>query len=739
MINIRIITFLIAIAVLPFPLLAQQGSKATDGNSSETTNSVHQLEWETHRADKRSKMRQSIEPLQPAIDLIPKQAPLEKEVFGYLPYWRYDGYSKLNYDLLSTIAYFGVEVDGSGEIIEAHDWPAGGLIDFAHSKGVRVVLTVILFNSSEITKLLSSAENRANLINNLLSTVQSANADGVSIDFEGINSDANQKDDLTAFMTELSAAFHDAIPGSFVTIFTPAVDWRKVFDYDALAQVSDGLIIQGYDYHWSNAPTAGPVAPLTGDRWGNYNVTSSLDDYLNKTGNNAEKLILSVPFYGLEFVTEDDQLESKTVGSSKSIFYNMAYSNARAYGYLWDAESQTPWYKYQYNESWHQGWYDDASSLGLKFDLVNSKNLQGTAIWALSYDGQRQELQQEIADSFGSSSFLPPLPPTALRGRNTDLGVEIEVMPSISAAGYKIYHSKDGVNFDNGKIYPEPIISLHKLSPKRIHYFKVSAVNYYGESTISEVLAVKPNKCGAASALIVNGFDRINGVDNSSDYIRYFAPSLVASDVSFDATSNEAIEDGEVDLLDYPVVIWICGKEGTAMESFSRLEQILLAQYLENGGKLFVSGSEIGYDLVEKGNSADNDFYHNYLKADYVRDQVETFIVDGVSDSIFNDLSGITFDDGKHGIYNVNTPDGIKPQSDALSCMAYNGFSTDTYGGACIQYSGTFGGGANPGQLVYLAFPFESIYPAATQTKVMAAVLDYFQLKTDKFCRPSKK
>jgi spore germination protein YaaH len=720
--NIRSILLTIVIVLIPFPLLAQQGTNWTNKLQSDSYKSIHRLEWETHRERKHPKRLRSLEPSQPAVDLIPKQTSLDKEVFGYLPYWMYNNYPNLNYDLLSTIAYFGVEVDGSGNIIEKHDWPATNLIDFAHRKGVRVVLTVILFNKDEITTLLSSTTNCANLINNLLSTVQSANADGVSIDFEGVPSDANQRNDLTAFMTKLSTAFHDTIPGSFVTIFTPAVDWGNVFDYDALAQVSDGLIMQGYDYHWSTAPTAGPVAPLTGDRWGDNNVTWTLDDYLNKTAYNTEKLILSVPFYGLEWITEDDQLESPTVGRAKSILYSAAYSNAQFYGRLWDTESQTAWYKY-IDEEWHQGWYDDAVSLGLKFDLVNNTDLQGAAIWALGYDGRRQELQQAVADAFGSS--VPPLPPTALRVRNTGCGVEVAVAPSDSATAYKIYHSTDGVHFDMGRIYSDPINILYKLSHKQIHYFKVSTVNSNEESNCSEVLAVKPDRYGAP-VLIVNGFDRSGGVNNTFDYIRRFAPSVVMNGVSFDASSNEAIEEGAVDLRDYPVVIWICGKEGSALESFSRIEQIALADYLEEGGRLFVSGSEIGYDLAEKGNSADQDFYHDYLKAEYVGNQVTAHNADGVSGSIFNDLSDISFDGANDGAYNVDSPDGINPQNGALRCMTYDGFPADIYGGACIQFSGTFGTGTRSGRLVYLAFPFEAIQPAADRTKVMADVLDYF-------------
>ena len=62
------------------------------------------------------------------------------------------------------------------------------------------------------------------------------------------------------------------------------------------------------------------------------------------------------------------------------------------------------------------------------------------------------------------------------------------------------------------------------------------------------------------------------------------------------------------------------GDESTEHETFSAAEQILVQQYLESGGKIFVSGSEIGWDLFEKGTPSDKNFYTNYLKAIYKSD-----------------------------------------------------------------------------------------------------------------------
>jgi hypothetical protein len=80
-------------------------------------------------------------------------------------------------------------------------------------------------------------------------------------------------------------------------------------------------------------------------------------------------------------------------------------NNANSYGRIWDSYSLTPWYKYQ-SPDWYQGWYDDSVSLGIKYDYVNSQNLKGIGIWALSYDGSNTELWNTISSKFTSPTYV---------------------------------------------------------------------------------------------------------------------------------------------------------------------------------------------------------------------------------------------------------------------------------------------------------------------------------------------
>ncbi|HID92718.1 MAG TPA: hypothetical protein EYP60_01360 [bacterium (Candidatus Stahlbacteria)] len=331
-----------------------------------------------------------------------------KEVFGYYPYWRGTRYRSLNYELISTIAYFGVELNGDGNIIYYHGWPVNDLINLAHSHGVRVVLVGICFDANQIHSIITNSSATLNAIHNLLYQVENSNADGVNIDFEFPPS--TDRVHMTSFMKALADTFHSHNSEYFITLCVTAVNWNDRFQCKELAEVTDGLVIMGYDYYWSGSPYAGPVAPLTGNTYyGSYNVTNTVEYYLLQTHNDNSKMILGVPYYGYDWPTTDSTPRSTATSNATAKIYSVAESNASYYGKLWDDVSQTPWYRYK-GGGWHQCWYDDATSLSLKYDLVNSKKLKGIGIWALSYDYGRVELWDAIYTHFVLPNGIEEIP-----------------------------------------------------------------------------------------------------------------------------------------------------------------------------------------------------------------------------------------------------------------------------------------------------------------------------------------
>jgi len=671
--------------------------------------SVHQLEYERYK----NYQVQIPETFHYPMPLQYKSKSLNATVYGFLPYWRLGHENAIRWQDLSHIACFGVELNSTGGVVDSHGWPSSWstVIDSAHANGVKVHVVAIVFNRDDISSIIRNY--RVNAINTLISQVQAGNADGVNIDFESpYKADSAY---FALFLEELADSMHAY--GYEVTVCFAGVNWYG-YETQRIANAVDGIFIMGYDYYYSGSSTSGPVSPLTG---GTYNVTNSVNSYIAESGNQPGKFILGVPYYGYKWPTVDSTPYSPTRGTGSAEIYNVAIVNAENYGLLWDSQSQTPWYRqYISGDGWYQCWFDNDSSLGLKYDLVIQKSLQGVGMWALTYDEGRNELWYALESHF--SQGVPP--PKPIGFHITQPGprrLQLSWYPvDTGTVSYEIWESEDGVNFSYVATTVNTNYDTGLLEANSLHFYKIRAVNAFGKSEFTNVLG------GIAwdspiRILLVNGVDRESGTVNTHDFVVDHGKVIYDLGLPFISCSNECIEDSVVNLNDFETVDWILGEEGTATMSFSKLEQSMVKTYLENGGNLFVSGSEIGYDLIEKGDAEDSSFYHNYLKAEYQGDDAGTHTVVGVTGSIFDGFGPFQFDDGSWH-YDVDYPDGVTAYGGSTVCMRYSG---GTGWDAGIQYEGTFGTGDSISRLVYLGIPFESIYPEA-RPGVMAAILQFF-------------
>jgi len=321
-------------------------------------------------------------------------------VFGYLPYWESAQY--LRYDLLTHVACFSVEVNSDGTLGNSHGWPWTAVINAAHSNGVKVILVATLMDGTAIDTLITNPTYTNRFFENIKAKMIQGSADGLNIDFE--SSADPWKAHINAFMADLTAYMHAALPGCEVTFAGPAVNWRSAFDLLGLANSCDGIFIMGYAFAGSWSTTTGPNAPLTG---GSINITNTvLTQYAAVTQSNPRKLILGVPYYGGHWTTTSAQPRAAVTAWIGSTRFRDDEGNAGHYGVLWDTVSQTPWYRWNDGQKWHQVWYDNAQSLGLKYDLAENYGLQGVGMWALGYDGSRSELWDELARHFGPGCLV---------------------------------------------------------------------------------------------------------------------------------------------------------------------------------------------------------------------------------------------------------------------------------------------------------------------------------------------
>ena len=348
---------------------------------------------------------------------------LEAEVFGYLPYWELDSakLSRLQYDLVSTIAYFGVPAQADGTLQKSgtywNGWTSShmtNVINAAHAEGVNVVLTVTMMawnttGVNNMSALLNSATNRTKLANEIAATVAARNADGVNLDFEPMPTAL--KTAYTAFVREVRTALGPE-PYLTVAVTGGSASWGDGYDLAALtkADTADALMVMGYDYAWAGSSRAGGVAPMRSPYM--LDVDSAMTDFLAKVP--ATKLIWGVPYYGRSWTTTTDELNSQTCSftetcqvSSGAFRYTDALDRIAQHGRKWDPTGEVPWYRFESSTygTWVQGYYDDAQSLDAKYDRIRGAGMRGVGIWHLLMDGSRWELWDELAQNFSALPF----------------------------------------------------------------------------------------------------------------------------------------------------------------------------------------------------------------------------------------------------------------------------------------------------------------------------------------------
>ena len=342
-----------------------------------------------------------------------------KRVLGWHPYWATTAdIESYQYSNLTTIAYFSYEVNpANGGYTSIHSWNTTPVVEAAHSQGVKVVLTATLFGDTATHQLLTNHTARNALINNLVTVVSNRGGDGVCIDFEGVGSWAGATTNMTAFLSNLTARFHQDLPGSEVSVALPSVDWYANYAVSNLDKAGlDYAIIMGYDYYYSGSGTPGPVAPLySSAQWIGASswcsVNYSMNYYLGK-GISTNKLLLGVPFYGRRWAAASTNLGAASLGSSYSsaLIYGANEAEAAKWGKKWDSNGSVPYYTFTSNSTAYQCFYDDETSLGLKYDLSNSKGMGGIGIWNLSQGSSQAALWSLIDEKFGEGAASPDEP-----------------------------------------------------------------------------------------------------------------------------------------------------------------------------------------------------------------------------------------------------------------------------------------------------------------------------------------
>lgn len=295
----------------------------------------------------------------------------------------YMNYVDKTRDTLSEVApnYFNIDEKGNLKLTSIID---KDFIDAMHERGIRVV--PYLSNNWNRTGGRLALMKRVELAAEIAGVIEKYNLDGINVDIEDLTE--ADRDRHTDFIARLRANMGDDKVLAVAVSANPKgrdTGWAGSYDYEALAEHADYLMVMTYDEHYRGS-SPGPVASLDF-------VEKSIKYALTKT--TPDKIVLGIPFYGRIWKSGGGisgqglsllQVWGLISNYKSSTMFSSANLAPRATINIKSSDKKPSISAGTLGAGTYTVWYEDEKSIGYKLDLVEKYDLKGTGSWSLGQE-----------------------------------------------------------------------------------------------------------------------------------------------------------------------------------------------------------------------------------------------------------------------------------------------------------------------------------------------------------------
>lgn len=274
-------------------------------------------------------------------------------------------------DEISPLWY---RVGKDGNLEEEIDYEA---LILARENGIKVIPLAALSPAGKQALLDPAAGKRA--AENITRVVIEKNYAGINIDFELIRQVGKdysaEKEGLTQFIADMQGKLkpHEKrLDISVIPPDQPPSHLAEIYDYSALANLTDRMVLMAYDYrHPRSVP--GPVAPLL---WAEDNIKALL-----AAGIKPEKLSLGVATYGYDWPS------GSTGGNARPAGEILQSADDLGIKVQWDNRWSSPYLKYTDKSGRsREAWFESSQTAEEKIRLAKKYRLIGISVWRLGYE-----------------------------------------------------------------------------------------------------------------------------------------------------------------------------------------------------------------------------------------------------------------------------------------------------------------------------------------------------------------
>lgn len=320
---------------------------------------------------------------------------------GYVGWWMADGWRPLAHQELKRLYFFDIGLLADGSLSDRHGWPDqwADLRAFAHERQIPIEVCVTLMSPSVFARLFSNPVAVQRLLDQLQALALSPGTAGLHLDIEMYETlaDADVRE-FRKFVQTLVVRLGALQSRRTVSIFLPFQTKSQLYDSASLQNI-EHVVVQGYDSHWLESKSAGPIAPLDGPYALTWKRAVAAADALAIPRN---RQFLSFPLYGYEWrVRGNAPSHNPTQGKGHITTFAapvppgsgvptppiIAMERVARYGATFDPVSASSYYRYKNTDGqqW-EGWFEDWWGLQQKRDYIGKEGLGGLAFFLLGYD-----------------------------------------------------------------------------------------------------------------------------------------------------------------------------------------------------------------------------------------------------------------------------------------------------------------------------------------------------------------
>jgi len=328
------------------------------------------------------------------------------------------------------------------------------------------------------------------------------------------------------------------------------------------------------------------------------------------------------------------------------------------------------------------------SGTGMYFSRIDVYS----AILSLSHDLSLENLQIPVYEKPNRCIRINVTLRNKGMANESNLTVELRVNNSLNdSVNISKLNSGDSVN----------ITFNLSLSVESTYNITINVTNVVNENILDN------NKI--SKEIIISFIEPVLLVDDdySDSYEIYYESALRNGNIPYrkwDTYSKGSPPFSE--LSGFPIVIWFTGNAFS--NTLTDTDRNNLKNYLDDGNSLFLTGQDIGYDLVEYGDSSSKEFYNNTLHAVYIKHDTNITVLTGIDEDPISD--NLTIDiNGSDGAQNQIYPSEIAP-ADSYGVPIFV-YVNDSIGAIRVD-TGTY-------RIVYFAFGFEGIGDSGKRDIIM--------------------